>query len=161
MKLRICTILLAGVLSAAAPGPVVWKLVDGPGRPIKPGGRFTVGVQATVQPGWHINSLGPIVKGRFPTRIWITQGQLFLAGGIVEPPDAIMIQDPTTNLMVKTYSGETSFTLPLRIRLSTDPGNPGLLVHVSYQACNDRTCLPPKEVSICMPIDIVYGQAPF
>jgi hypothetical protein len=161
MRFLICIALAAMSLSAAQPEPVEWKLVDGPGRPVKPGAHFTVTVQADVQPGWYVRSLRPMSNGRASTRIWIAQGQLFLIDGIVQPPDAILVQDPRFDVKVESYVGETAFTLPLRVPANSDAAARNLFVHVSYQACNNQICLPPKEVELSMRIDIVRGRAPF
>src|SRR5579862_2123608 len=160
MKPLICIVLAAMALAAAAPEPVEWKLTDGPGRPIKPGAHLSVTLQAKVQPGWHFYSLKPIANGPIPTRIWIPQGQPFMLAGIVQPPDALLVQDPGFNMEVETYEGQTDFTLPLRVPSNLDPGTQNLVVHVSYQACNNRLCLPPKEVKVSMPVEIVRGRAP-
>jgi len=160
MRTLICILFGAMALAAAAPESVEWKLIDGPGRPVKPGGHFNVTLQAKVQPGWHIYSMKPVANGPIPTRIWITEGQPFMLAGIVQPPDAILAQDPSFNMEVETYEGETSFTLPLRVPGSTEPGTQNLIVHVSYQSCNNRLCLPPKEVKVTLPIEIVRGRAP-
>lgn len=160
MKLLLSIVLGAAALTAATPDPVVWKLTDGPGRPIKPGAHFNITLVAKVQPDWHIYSLKPVANGPIATRIWIPEGQSFMLGGIVQPPEAILVQDPSFNMEVETYEGETSFTLPLRVPGNLDPGTQNLVVHVSYQACNNRLCLPPKEVKVSMPIEIVRGRAP-
>jgi DsbC/DsbD-like thiol-disulfide interchange protein len=139
---------------AAAADPVEWKLADGPARTVKPGGHFTVALNARIQPGWHMYSLKPVPNGPIPTRIWIGEGQPFALAGAVRAPAATEVQDPSFNMEVETYESDVSFTLPVRVPQTTTPGTQVLLVNVSYQSCDSRVCLPPKTVKVSLPLEI-------
>ena len=155
MRGLIVGIAAAVALAAAPPDPVSWKLVDGPGRPVKAGSRFSVRLVATVQQGWHMYSLKPIPDGPIPTRIWIAEGQPILLASPVKAQDPLLVQDPSLDKEVEVYEGEASFTLPLRVPLSTDASTQMLVVNASYQACDNKMCLPPKTVKITTPVEIV------
>lgn len=154
MRKLIGACLLAAALGAAAPDPVEWKLVDGPGRPVKPGARFEVTLAGKIQPGWHIYSLKPISEGPTPTRIWISDGQPFLTTGAIKSSAPMLVLDPSFNMEVETYEGEVSFGVQVRVAGSLDPGSQVLVVNVSYQACDNKICLPPKTAKATLAIDI-------
>jgi thiol:disulfide interchange protein DsbD len=141
-------------LTAAAPDPVEWKLMDGPARPLKLGDRFTVRLVAQVQPGWHMYSMKTVADGPIATRIWLGEGQPFRLAGNVKAAEPMLIQDPSFNMEVETYEGEASFMLPLRVTARSDPGSQILLVTASYQSCNNKICLPPKTIKVSLPVEI-------
>jgi len=154
MKKFFCAALAALTLSAAPPDPVSWKLENPAGRPVKPGARFNVKLVAAVQSGWHLYSLKPVADGPIPTRIWIAEGQPFSLSGGIQAPDATAMQDPTLNMEVEFYEGETPFTLPVKVAPGTAAGQTTLTVSASYQACNDKLCLPPKTVKTQLVVSV-------
>jgi hypothetical protein len=54
MRLGLCSVILAGVLTAAAPDPVAWTVGHAPPKPLKGGARFSATVVAHIQDGWHM-----------------------------------------------------------------------------------------------------------
>jgi DsbC/DsbD-like thiol-disulfide interchange protein len=154
MKILLFGAIMALSLAATPPDPVEWKLVDGPVRSLKAGARFTVRLAGKVEPGWHMYSMKPLAGGPVPTRIWISDAQPFLFAGAVRADAPMLAQDPSFNMEVETYEGEASFLLPLRVAGDVEPGSQVLLVNVSYQACNNKICLPPKTAKVTLAIDI-------
>jgi len=145
---------LAALWLAAAPAdPIAWKLESPSAKTVKAGGRFNVKLVAAVQPGWHLYSLKPIPEGPIPTRIWIAEGQPFSLAAAVQAPDPTTMQDPTLNMEVEFYEGETPFTLPVKVAAGA-AGQQTLTVSASYQTCNDKLCLPPKTVKVQLPITV-------
>jgi len=154
MRTLVCTAIAAIVLAAAPADPVNWKLEGAPGKPVKVGARFTVKLVASVQAGWHLYSLKPMAEGPIPTRIWIAEGQPFALAAAVQAPEPVTMQDPTLNMEVEFYEGETSFSLPLKVAAGTAAGQQNLTVSASYQTCNDKLCLPPKTVKVQLPVAV-------
>ncbi|HTS66891.1 MAG TPA: protein-disulfide reductase DsbD N-terminal domain-containing protein [Candidatus Acidoferrales bacterium] len=153
MKTLICAALATLVLAAAPPEPVSWKLGNPAAKPVKAGARFSVRLTAVIQPGWHLYSLKPVPEGPVPTRIWIDGGQPFSLAGAIQAPDPVAMQDPTLDLEVEFYEGETPFTLPVKA-VSGTAGPQTLTVSVSYQTCNDKLCLPPKTVKLQLALTV-------
>ena len=154
MKLFVCAALAAIALAAAPADPVTWKLEGAPPKPVKAGARFTVKLVASVQAGWHLYSLKPMSEGPIPTRIWIAEGQPFSLAAAVQAPEPTTMQDPTLNMEVEFYEGETPFSLPVKVAAGTAAGSRSLTVSASYQTCNDKLCLPPKTVRIQLPVAV-------
>jgi hypothetical protein len=154
MKTRLCAALLAASLGAAPPNPIHWKLRDAPSRPVKAGARFTVKLVAQVDGGWHLYSLKQVNDGPIATRIWVGEGQPFRLAGAVQAPPPDVRQDPSFNLEVGIYEGEQIFTLPVQVTPSATPGAQKLAVSMSYQACNNKVCLPPRTVTAEVPVEV-------
>jgi thiol:disulfide interchange protein DsbD len=108
---------------------------------------------ATVESGWHLYSLKPVAEGPIPTRIWIADGQPFQLAGAVAAPDPVTVQDPALGMEVEMYEGEAAFTLPVQIAAGAT-GAQKLVVSASYQACNNKLCLPPKTVKAELPLTV-------
>lgn len=161
MKVLISVFLSTLALAAAPPDPVTWKITDGPLRPVKVGTNFSVTLTATVAPGWRIFSMEPAAVGPTPTRLWVTPGQPFPQAGLIRASTPSMLQDPAFHEKVEAYEGEAWFLLPLRVPFNSDTGSLMLVVSLTYQACNDRACLPPKTVNIPQAIEITPRSAPF
>lgn len=155
MKRLISAFLFTIALAAAPPDPVAWKITNGPVTPLKPGTKFNVTLTATVTPGWHFYSMKAVAEGPIPTQIWVNPGQPFVQAGIIWATTPRTQQDPTFNKEVETYEGEAQFTVPLRVPSNTNTGSQMLVVNATYQACNDKICLPPKTVKVTQAIDIV------
>ena len=141
-------------LVAAPPAPVVWKVADGPAKPVKPGARFTIKITASIQSGWHIYSMKPIEDGPIPTRIWLAAGQPFQLAGPVKGDEPQTLQDPTLHMDGELYEGAASFTLLLKVAPGTAAGAQNLVVNVQAQSCNNSICLPPATVKVEVPVTI-------
>jgi hypothetical protein len=149
----LAAVTLSGVVLRAAPDPVAWKLQAGPSKPVKPGAQFTVKLVAAIEEGWHMYGLKPMAEGPIPTRIWLPAGQPFQLAGRIQAPAAQTLQDPSFGMEVELYEGEASFTLPLKAA-ATAAGSQTLVVSASYQSCNDKMCLPPKTVTVEVPVSV-------
>ncbi len=154
MKKALAGALAAIALWAAAPNPVAWKLEGAPAKPVRRGARFTVKLCGSIEPGWHLYSTKRVPDGPIPTRIWIPEGQLLRMAGPLRSPAAQTAQDPNFGMEVEYYEGSAVFTLPVQVNEKAPAGAGKAQVSASYQACNDKICLPPKTVTAEAPIEI-------
>ena len=148
--------LFAVVLSAfAAENPVAWSLAErGGSQPLKPGATFQARLVAKIEPGWHLYSTSQPPGGPIPTRIWLPAGQPFELGGAIGAPRPKVAFDQNFDMDVESYDDTAAFTLPVRVSAGAPAGPRKLAVHASFQACNDRMCLPPRTVKLEMPVEI-------
>jgi thiol:disulfide interchange protein DsbD len=154
MKGLISAFVFTLALAAAPPDPVAWKITDCPVKPVNAGTNFSVTVMATVTPGWRIYSTKSVARGPTATRVWVNPGQPFPPAGIIRATTPHRLQDPAFNKEMEAYEDEAQFFLPLRVPFNADTGSQMLVVRLTYQACNDKTCLPPKTVRIAQAIEI-------
>ena len=154
MKRILLTLLIAQALSAAPPDPVAWKAEDTPVTPLKPGARFSVRLVGQIQEGWHMYSMRAVAEGPIPTRVWVAEGQPVLLAGTIKASTPQSVQDSSFNMEVEQYEGQAEFTLPLRVSSAANNQSLTLVLHASYQVCNNKICLPPKTVKVEVPVTI-------
>lgn len=152
--MRALLVLTLFTAAAFAADPVTLKMQDVTPARVKPGGRFTVTVQAQIQSGWHIYGLRPVENGPIATRVWVADGLQVKAAGAVGGTLPQTKVDPTFNMEVQVYEGEVEFTLPLRLDSSATDGTRNFFVNASYQACDDKICLPPRTVKVEVPLTV-------
>jgi DsbC/DsbD-like thiol-disulfide interchange protein len=141
-------------LAAAPPDPVAWKALDTPETPLKPGARFTIRLVGRIQEGWHMYSMRPVADGPIPTRVWIAEGQPVVLAGNIKASTPQNVRDTSFDMEVEQYEGQAEFILPLRVKSSVNDQVLKLPVHASYQTCNNKICLPPKTITIEVPVTI-------
>jgi len=137
--------------NAAAQTPVAWTTRSAKVR-AAPGAVVPVTISATIASGWHIYSLTQGQGGPFPMRITVPAGQPFTLGGDVEGPVPRVELDPNFGIEVEMYSEAAEFTVPLRIARSADSRTYTARIAARFQACNARLCLPPRTVTLEVPI---------
>lgn len=152
MKTLLTAVLAAATLGAA-PEPVAWS-VDGAAPTVKAGGRFAIRIRARIQDGWHLYSMKPLPEGPIPTRLWLADGQPFSLAGPIGATEPRAMQDASFGMEVELYEGEAVFTLPVRVAAGAPPGARKVVVQASYQTCDERICLPPKTLSIEVPVTV-------
>ena len=155
---RLLWFLAASLAAFAAENPVAWSLGDGgAGKPLKPGATFEARLLAKIEPGWHLYSTSQPPGGPIPTRIWLPAGQPFALGGATGAPRPKVAFDQNFEMDVESYNDTAAFTLPVKVSAGAAAGAQKLAVQASFQACNDRMCLPPRTVKLEMPVEIAAG----
>ena len=135
--------------------PISWALAAPSGTPIAPGRTVTLALTATIEDGWHLYSLTLDPGGPIPTSISVPAGQAFaLAGDIVEPlPKSVF--EPNFNQVLDYHVDKVMFSVPVKAGAATPPGAQTVKVKVTYQTCNDRLCLPAREVIVTADLQLV------
>ncbi len=140
-------------LAARAQSPVSWS-AQGPRAAVHPGGKFTAQVSAKIGYGWHIYSITQPPGGPVATSIAILAGHPFHFTGPVTGPKPQSAYDPNFEMNVETYIGGAAFTLPVAASAGISAGEQSLAVAVTFQACNDRMCLPPQTIHLQAPVKV-------
>ncbi|MGI8469943.1 MAG: cytochrome c biogenesis protein CcdA [Pyrinomonadaceae bacterium] len=122
----------------------------------KAGDKLTAQITASIGGGWHMYSVTQGAGGPVPTSIKIADGVIKSTGG-VRGSSVKREMDPNFQIVTETYSGSASFTAPLMVDSSAQPGTQTVEASVRFQVCNDTTCLPPKTVKISAPVEIIAG----
>ena len=158
-RLRINTSVLACLLASAvaagaADDPVAWSGKTSPGKPLPRGARFTVELDALIQPGWHLYSLDQPDGGPIATEISLPAGQPFSFAGAIAAPKPHTVFDPNFNMRVGFYIEKAQFRVPLEVGATAAAGSTTLNIQTRYQCCNDKLCLPPKKVTVPISIEV-------
>jgi thiol:disulfide interchange protein DsbD len=122
---------------------------------VRPGETFKAAVILKVQAGYHINDNAPLDEFMIPTALVVDQGQDFEVLEIAYPKGRrARFSYSETELVV--YEGEAVLGVLVRAKPSLAAGPRVLKCALSYQACNNESCLPPQEVAfdIAVPIAV-------
>ena len=126
-------------LSAQINNPVQWtftskKLADK---------LYEVRLTASIGSGWHLYAQDA-GEGPEPTTIAFSANPLVVREGkVIEEGKLEKSLDPNFNSVLRYFSNQVSFVQKVRIKSSATTTLKGT---VNYMVCNDRKCLPPREV---------------
>jgi len=117
---------------------------------------FLVAVKVFVNKGWHINSNTPNEDYLVPSELVITSSE-----GIIEQvkdisyPNAEEIKLPFSETPLSVWEGEFIMGAKLKIKENVNAGKYKLLIKLAFQACNDKTCLAPDEITDTLIVEVV------
>ena len=120
---------------------------------VRPGETFKAAVILKVQAGYHINDNAPLDEFMFPTSVSIEDGPDFEVVEISYPAGRrARYSYSETELVV--YDGEAVLGVLLKAKDTLAPGARTVKASLSYQACDNTSCLPPKELAfeIAVPV---------
>ena len=118
---------------------------------------INIHIDANMDNQWKIYSIYKIVDGPLPTEISVSGHAIGMTGLVVEP-EPIQEFDPGFDLISFYHSGDTRFTIPIRLKRNIDPGNYDLMVSMYFQVCNKRLCYPPTTLTDTLSIKIEPGE---
>ncbi|MBN1446702.1 MAG: thioredoxin family protein [Bacteroidetes bacterium] len=124
---------------------------------VQVGSTVDVKVTADVNKGWHIYSVTPMEEGPVPTEIDFAANSPFVRSGSVRQPKPIVKYDEAFGIDTEYFDDDVTFTLTAKVKKDAKPGKQKVVVEVTFMACNDRMCLPPKTVEV--PFDITIEAA--
>lgn len=152
-----CALTFASVASAQIPDePIKWSLaLPSPTATVTQGGTITLSLVATIEEGWHLYSTTVPSGGPIATVITVPAGQAFALSGSIHEPAPKTSFDPNFNMSLDYHEEKATFGIPLTVAAGTTPGDLPARVAISFQTCNDRFCLPPKEVVTTVQVKVV------
>ncbi|MEO6328722.1 MAG: protein-disulfide reductase DsbD domain-containing protein [Ginsengibacter sp.] len=100
---------------------------------------YEVRIKTLLQPKWHIYSIKNPEGGAEPTKIKINEGSS--VGATREMGKLKTTYEKEFNVNQKFYEGSVDFVQLVKLN-SGDK----ITGNISYMVCNDKQCLPPKEV---------------
>jgi DsbC/DsbD-like thiol-disulfide interchange protein len=114
------------------------------------GGEATLIVRARTAPGWHVYAAEtqPPYK---PARVELKLPEMMESLGEWKLPASTPWKDALGDAHV-VYEGDFEFRHELRVRADAPTGVQKITCEITYQACNDQSCLPestlPLEVEL-------------
>jgi thiol:disulfide interchange protein DsbD len=127
---------------------------------VRPGETFKAALLLKVQPGYHINDNAPLDEFMIPTALVINENPDFEVVEIFYPKGRrARFSYSEAELIV--YDGEVVLGALVKAKDGLAAGPRSLKGTLSYQACNNESCLPPKELAfeISVPVTATGGGA--
>jgi thiol:disulfide interchange protein DsbD len=113
-----------------------------------PGNKTVLRVDASILPGWHINSDQPSSSDYIPTKLSITPPQSLSADKVKYPPAELITPEFSMGEKLSVFTGAVTFRAELAEKERVNPGQTlALDLALDYQACNDRQCLRPVTIT--------------
>ncbi len=101
---------------------------------------YEVHVKAMIEPKWHIYSVTNPDGGAQATEIKINDAKRI--GAVKENGKQKTTFEKEFGVNQKYFESTVDFVQTIKLK----PGNKKITGTVNYMVCNDRQCLPPKEV---------------
>lgn len=145
---RLMSMIVALFLTAAASAqPVQWSNTvkkTGPGT-------YEVHLTATVQSPWHIYSQYTPAGGPIPTEISFGKNPvLVLDGPVKELGSLVKKREEVFGLDVMYFNDRVDFVQTITTKAKVKTNISGT---IRYMVCNDRECLPPKNIPFQLPVN--------
>ena len=105
-------------------------------------GLFELSITAKIESGWHLYDTENRENGPFPTSIDFEIPENSSLFGDLQRQKPIVKYDSIFEMNVGYYENQTMFTQKIKLQNPLDSVN----VLISYMACDEKRCLPPKEV---------------
>ncbi len=117
------------------------------------GSEFKLAVDLKIEDSWHVNANKPNDENLIPTEIIVKQNNTFSVQGLYFPK-AHEYEFSFSEEPVAVYDGLVTAGVLVTVAENAQPGDYELPVTVSYQACNDQTCMPPMELDTVLTITV-------
>jgi thiol:disulfide interchange protein DsbD len=138
------------------------------------GGSYPILLKLKIAKDWYIHCPDDDEEGLIPTEIDFesTAFYRFIEIHFPEPTKKkfaftsrpiieIHFPEPTkkkfafTSRPIEVYGGDIFVRAKVLLDPKLPPGNLNMTGHLSYQACNDDSCLPPEKINLQIPLSIV------
>ena len=113
-----------------------------------------VELDVEIKKGWHINSSTPSLPYLIATTVTVPTGQAASVDRVNYPPGR-EISLGFVGKAISVYEGRLVLTVTLKAATGSGAGGVSTVRGaVTYQACNDTSCMPPSQSAFEIPIQI-------
>ncbi|MEN8192993.1 MAG: protein-disulfide reductase DsbD [Bacteroidota bacterium] len=117
-----------------------------------------VAVKLDIEEGWHINSNIPNEDFLIPTEILIDSSDVDVQ--IVKFPQAKDVTFSFSEIPVSVFDGEVYIGAIIKIPGNAKLGSLEIPIRLTYQACNDATCMAPNDIDTTITLEVVDSSTP-
>jgi thiol:disulfide interchange protein DsbD len=121
------------------------------------GGRATAQVHLAILPGWHINANPPNPDYMIPTEIALA-GAAGVRAGAPHYPLAHGVKLSFEDSELQVYDGSATLGIPLTASAQASNGTHTLQGTLTFQACDDKVCLPPQDLPFTVAVTVSGGS---
>jgi DsbC/DsbD-like thiol-disulfide interchange protein len=119
---------------------------------VKRGASATVKVTAALSDGFHLNSHTPAEDFLIPLTLKWTPGPV--VPGEVAYPKPQMVKVPFQEKPLSVLTGKFELSTPFKVPADAPVGPTTVTGKLRYQACNDKSCFPPKTLDVKVPVEV-------
>lgn len=119
----------------------------------------TVQLDFRISSGFHVNSNKPKSELLIPTALKLNPPTDIVVGRITYPPGEERTFPFSPDEKLSVYGGPFSISVSIRPLASVIPTKYAVHGTLRYQACDNATCFPPKELPVDFQIRVVKGSA--
>ncbi|MBI4665402.1 MAG: thioredoxin family protein [Nitrospinae bacterium] len=109
--------------------------------------------------GWHSQSHTPSMPNLIPTKLTVA-GNEGISPGRVFYPEGKLTKFAFSQEPLSTYEGTTYIGVNIAIDTSTKPGEHRLPVTLTLQACDEKACIMPANITLDLRVIVVAPDAP-
>ena len=120
---------------------------------VRPGETFKAAIILKVQPGYHINDNAPLDEFLIPTALVVSENPDFEVLEISYPRGR-RARFAYSEAELVVYEGEVVLGALIKAKTGLAAGPRTLKGALSYQACNNESCLPPKELTFDIAVPV-------
>ncbi len=125
----------------------------------EPGDTARVGAWMSIEDGWHTNSHEPTFEYLIPTTLEVEVPEGWEVEG-VDYPQGELKRFAFEEQPLSVYEGEVGLVARISIPPGAAEGVRSARLTLTYQACDDRSCLPPVTEEIGLDIRVGTGGEP-
>ena len=107
-----------------------------------------VEIRFRVNPGYHVNSHTPGSDLLIPTNIDFKPLDKIKTGKIIYPAGEQFALDFSPKEKISVYTGDVATQVPVIVAKDAAAGTYSLKGELQYQACNNNSCFPPKNLPV-------------
>lgn len=111
-------------------------------------------IHLKVGTGFHINSNKPTSDLLIPTALEFAPEARIKIGKVEYPAGQDLRIPIAPDERLSVYAGDVKIVAPLTVPASTPPGPYNLKAMLTYQACSDNACFPPKKIALDVPVNV-------
>ena len=146
-------VLRGAIVGRANPTRVVDATLTVPGKPLRPGQAATLSLTLEIKPGWHVNSSRPTLEYLIPTRVEFSDNDAISVEDVAYP-EGLLVSLKFADEDLSVYEGRTIIRPTIRAGTGRPAGTYEIRARLTYQACNDVSCLAPEVVEFLMPLRV-------
>ena len=149
-------LVLAGMAIDPAPKTFV-EMVNSPRVFAEAGKPANALLMFRVREGFHVNSNVPRSSYLIPTKLQLKAPPDISVVKISYSPGEDFAFSFSPKEKLNVYSGEFSISADLKFANTLKQGQHKVHGELTYQACNDRACFPPKKLPVTIDVQISMG----
>jgi hypothetical protein len=119
---------------------------------VKPGDIAQTNLAVRIAPGYHANSNKPTDPYLIPLNLTWNPGPLEAIKVVFPQPQVQKLGFSAKPASV--FTGDLDIVTRFRVVGNPSPGTSSVTGKLHYQACDDRSCLPPATIEVTVPVEI-------